>query len=611
MMTGEITEPAHHLQPPARPPEDALPAWPLATLAAAALSACGGGSPAEDPADGPPAAARAQAQALHAQSRLAPYTAAQLEQAFGPPRAGLPDDVTAARFLAQASFGPTVVTLAEVRTQGLKNWMVRQFNLPRSSFYFEQLRATRNELGGMYYDIPTFGPRNSELMINACWQAFITGPDVLRKRVVAALLEIFVITTRVGVIGIDQNQAAAAAFMDMLETHAFGNFRDLLGGVSTSTAMGVYLSFRDNLKAEYGPDGQEVRVPDENFARELLQLFSIGLYELELDGTPRRKHGAPIDCYQQADVFNLARVFTGLVVDGRPDDPDILAPWGRPMVARADRHSPEAKDFLGHHIPAGTGPVASQKRALDIIFRHPNVGPFIGRQLIQRLVTSNPSPAYVSRVAQAFNDNGQGVRGDMRALISAVLLDPEARKDSGADKRAQVRGKVREPMMRLMAVARLMETGDPGTVVFPIANLSGATTGIGQAPLKAPSVFNFFRPGYAAPHSELGAQGYVAPEFQLVNGPLIAASVNKINEFVRKAGDYVLIDLGHLLALADKPAALVDRISLMLTGGTLAAADRSVYVDRIASLAAENTLLRVQAAIQLVASSPAFLVQRW
>jgi len=610
MMTCTYVEQAPHCAPMKPAPI----AWPAAAAAGALLSACGGGhsdSPAQAAAPAGQAASRSQALAVPERRAMAPYNATHVAQAFGPARAGLPDDVTAARFLAQASFGPTVATMAEVRTQGLRNWLVRQFNLPRSTFYFDQLRVTRNLLGGMYYDIPTFGPRNSELMINACWQAFITGADALRKRVVAALVEIFVITTRVGVIGIDQNQAAAAAFMDMLEDHAFGNFRDLLGGISTSTAMGVYLSFRDNLKAEYGPDGQEVRVPDENFSRELLQLFSIGLYELDLDGTPKRKRGAPIDSYHQADVFNLARVFTGLVVDGRPDDPDILAPWGRPMAARADRHSPEPKDFLGHHIAAGTGPVASQKRALDIIFRHPNVGPFIGRQLIQRLVTSNPSPAYVTRVAQAFNDNGQGVRGDMRAVISAVLLDHEARKASPIDKLAQVRGKVREPMMRLIAVARTMETGDPGTVVFPIANLSGATTGIGQAPLKSPSVFNFFRPGYAAPHSELGAQGHVAPEFQLVNGPLIAASVNKINEFVRKADDYVLTDISHLQDLAGDPAALVDRISLMLTGATLAEADHSAFVARIAGVASENVLLRVQAAIQLVASSPAFLVQRW
>jgi uncharacterized protein (DUF1800 family) len=518
----------------------------------------------------------------------------------------------AARFLIHASHGPTVASLAAVRNQGLAAWIEGQFAAPRGERHVDRIFAQRDALGGWSYVgiVHTFGPENSEFMMNEAWRDFITGPDALRQRMVAALLEIFVITTRVGIIGIGQNQVTAAAYVDMLNDRAFGNFRELLDGIARSSAMGVYLSYRDNLKAEYGPDGLETRVPDENFARELMQLFSIGLNKLNADGSLRLKKGKPQETYTQADVFNLARVFTGWrvpkAVGGEPD----MAEWAKPMIPVAANHSPEEIRFLGKVIAAGTKPETCLKKALDIVFAHENVGPFIGRQLIQRLVTSNPSPEYVARVSAAFANNGLGVRGDLRAVLRAILLDPEARAgDTGGGGLPDIRGKVREPMLRLVAVARAMEAGDPGTIVFPIANLSGASTGVGQAPLKSPSVFNFFRPGYAAPQSELGAQGYVAPEFQLLNGPVIAASINKVNEFVRVAEDYLLVELGHLRGLA--PRALVQRVGLILTGSSVAMADEEAFVQLVSGVSPLNPKLRIQVALQLVASSAAFVVQAW
>jgi uncharacterized protein (DUF1800 family) len=588
------------------------PAPALSLLAAASVAACGGGAGDVDPQAGLTATARRRAAQAEAPVRplagRVAYTPEELAAAFAPDDQGAVAAAVATRFLAQASFGATVSSLAAVRTRGLAGWLDDQFAAPRGERHVQRILAQRDALGGWSYTVPTFGPPNSELMMNEAWRAFITGTDTLRQRVVAAWLEIFVITTRVGVIGIGQNQITAAAFVDMLNDNAFGNFRTLLEAMARSSAMGVYLSYRDNLKAEYAADGSAIRVPDENFARELMQLFAIGLVELNPDGSARLRKGKPRESYTQSDVFNLARVFTGWRVPKPIDTEPDMNEWSKPMHPVASNHSPEEKAFLGKVIAAGTKPEPSLKKALDTLFAHANVGPFIGRQLIQRLVTSNPSGDYVARVSAVFANNGLGVRGDVRAVLRAVLLDPEARAgDTGSGNLADIRGKVREPMMRFIAVARAMEAGDPGTVVFPVANLSGASTGIGQAPLKSPTVFNFFRPGYAAPQSELGAQGYVAPEFQLVNGPVIAASVNKINEFVRVAEAYLPLEMGHLRGLS--PRALVERASLLLTGSTVPAADVDAFVQIVASVSVFDPKLRVHVALQLVASAAAFLIQ--
>ena len=604
------------------PPDPRTPAVTLASMAAAAmaLSACGGGSEGSDSATALASSESADSSRAQAQrvgtgagteaAAYKNYTGTELAVAFAADRPGKPTAVAAARFLAQAAFGPSVASMAAVRSRGQSRWIEDQFKLPLGETHFARLTAMRAALGDGGYTGATFGARNNELILNDAWRSYMVGTDLLRQRMVASYLEIFVINSHVGGgIGLEQNQSAAAGYVDMLEALAFANFRQILEGISTSVAMGVYLSFRDNVKAEYDVNGVEIRVPDENFARELLQLFSIGLYALKQDGTVKTVDGVPQETYVQADIFNLARVFTGWrlskPVDGEPDS----AEWARPMVAWDANHSPEEKRFLGQLIPAGTPAVQSMNLALDIVFNHPNVGPFIGKQLIQRLVTSNPSGAYVARVTKAFNNNGSGERGDMKAVIRAILLDPEARAGDDDTQPSTVRGKVREPMMRLITMARAMEVGDPGTVVFPIANLSRSTTGIGQTPLQSPTVFNFFRPGYVPPQSELGLQGHVAPEFQIVRGPIIAASVNKINEFVRVADTLVLVDLRHFLDLAADGRALVDRVSLMLTGATVAEVDLQAFADLVSTLPAKKSLQRVQLALQLVASSAAFVVQ--
>jgi uncharacterized protein (DUF1800 family) len=388
----------------------------------------------------------------------------------------------------------------------------------------------------------------------------------------------------------------------------------------------MYLTHLGNQKA----DSATGRVPDENYAREVMQLFSIGLVELNSDGSPRTgSEGAARETYTPTDVSELAKVFTGWgwacpLVDkncfskgesnGRSySDRDL-----RPMVSYPDFHSVEAKTFLGITIPAGTSAADSLRTALDRLAAHPNVGPFIGRQLIQRFTTSNPSPAYVNAVANAFNNNGSGVRGDFKAVLRAILLHPEARTVS------DVSGKVREPILRLSAFVR----------AFPHKSVSGKyeidvttnpATALGQAPLHSPSVFNFYRPGYVAPGSMSATRNLVAPELQIINETSVAGYVNYMRDSISGGvgfsagyglnrrdlqGDYTAE-----LALANDVPALVDRVTSRLTYGAIGAARRTEIINAVNSISltgsssqATARRQRVNAAILLTVASPEFIV---
>ena len=340
----------------------------------------------------------------------------------------------------------------------------------------------------------------------------------------------------------------------------------------------------------------------------MLQLFSIGLYQLKNDGTLLMVDGKPVETYTQKDIFNLARVFTGFTYNTLRNGAEYLR---QPMLVNPDWHSPEEKAFLGVVIPPETDAITSLDTAIDTVFQHANVGPFIGKQLIQRLVTSNPSAAYVNRVAMAFNDDGRGVRGNMKAVIKAIFNDREARIAPAFGTAAyDVAGKLREPMVRLTAVSRLMGVSSD-KLVFPVGDLSNASTGLGQSPFKSPSVFNFFRPGYTPPNSEIAAAGYVAPEFQIVAGVAIPGSINVLNDFVNRADRYVSLDLAYMESLAPDATALVDYINLMLTANTLDPVTRANILAAVESITLETPNQRVKAALQLVAASPAFLVETW
>ena len=540
-----------------------------AAAAASLLSACGGGgggssSPVPDAvASAPPA----------------PVPAAVTE-------------VTAARFLAQASMGATREQIARVIALGYEGWLDEQFNAAPSTTRWEALIADG-------YSADT--NRNGQAGFDNCaWRKLIASPDTLRQRVTLALSEILV----VGLDGLTGNwrQFTGAAYLDLLEANAFGNYRTLLGAVSLSTAMGEFLTYRGSAKA----NPKTGALPDENYARELMQLFTIGLVQLNLDGTPKLAQGRPQDTYGLDDITGLARVFTGWDYDlgtSGTATPDYKR---RPMIQAGTRHETGTKTFLGQTIAAGGGGMADLDAALDIIFAHPNMAPFVGRQLIQRLVTSNPSPAYVARVAAVFNNDGSGAKGNLRAVVKAILLDSEARTASIA----AGAGKQREPMLRFVAWARAFNATSP-TNAWAIGNTSDGASRLGQSPLRSPSVFNFFRPGYVPPNSEIAAAGLVAPEFQLTNESSTVGYINFMQTVVSRGIGDVKADYTALLALADDAGALLNELNTVLAAGQLSSATLNLLKPALAGMATGSDAARqnrVYAALTLVLAAPEFII---
>jgi uncharacterized protein (DUF1800 family) len=440
------------------------------------------------------------------------------------------------------------------------------------------------------------------------WKHTINGEDQLRQRVAFAYSQIFVVSIVNGEI----KPRSAASYYDMLEKNAFGNFRTLLGDVTRAQAMGQYLTFLANRKE----DPTTGRVPDENYAREVMQLMSIGLYELNNDGTRKLDgSGNPIPTYSAADVSGLAKVFTGLsfyntVVNDNSfrGGNDIPQMYTEPMIDYDSWHSTSEKKFLGVTIPAGQSDVtADVNAALDRLFNHPNVGPFIGTRLIQQLVTSNPSPAYVGRVAAVFNNNGSGVRGDMGAVTRAVLMDAEARNMSAVTSNSF--GKLREPIIRLANWARAFKvTSVSGNFEMPWTH---SNTDLAQGPLYASSVFNFWRPGYTPPPTtQLGSRNLLAPEFQLTDEVTVAAYAN----FIQKAIDIGLgyptnedVKSNYASETSLSVDAMLDRINLLLFYGQMSSGLR----DRIRTVTSGlSGQTRVKVAVYLSMVSPEYLAQR-
>ena len=548
-----------------------------------------------------------------------------------------PSRSEAARFLTQASFGPTTAEIDRVMALGYRGWIEDQFARPASShraFWEAQDAAVKAA-----NPTDTDASIGTDGVYNSFWRHALTGQDQLRQRTTFALSQIFVISLQDGTVG-DQPRAVAH-YLDMLGDKGFGNYRELLESVSLHPLMGTYLTSIRNRKA----DPRTGRVPDENYAREVMQLFSIGLVQLEADGTPRQSGGVPLETYGPADIAGLAKVFTGwswACADlsntcfgngslGGVSDPER---WTKPMVGYPQYHATEEKSFLGTTIAAqGTAdPSASLKAALDALHGHPNVGPFIGRQLIQRFVTSNPSPAYVASVAAAFDNNGSGVRGDMKAVIRAVLLHPEARSTSDRS------GKVREPILRLSALLRAFGyASDSGR--FRVGNTDSASNSLGQTAMRSPSVFNFYRPGFVAPGTQAAAAGLVAPEMALVHETSAAGYVNYIRDGVSQgfgASASVTVNgtqvsrrdlqpsFADELALADRPAELVQQVADKLMPDGMPDALKSEIVSAVGAItipalnstgsnqsqidAAKRT--RVNAAVFLTMVSPEFQVQK-
>jgi len=538
----------------------------------------------------------------------------------GGPTTPPPTAAQAARLLTQATFGVTQASLAEVQAQGLDGWITAQMALPRPATTHQAFIDAAQAANGSV---------NANNFYQSWWRQAISEPDQLRQRVTFALSQIFVVSLADPVV----DTRGAAAWYDMLQRNAFGNFRTLLEDVTLHPMMGRYLTYLGNQKE----DAAGTRTPDENYAREVMQLMTIGLIELNADGTPRLNGSEQIPTYTPADISGLAKVFTGFswyspsptttTFNGGSahSDRSVL-----PMISYPAFHSTSAKTFLGVTIPASATPDAAGdlRIALDRLYNHANTGPFISKRLIQMLVTSNPSPAYVGRVSAVFANNGSGVRGDMAAVVRAILMDADARDMSVSG--SATFGKLREPVIRIANWARAFgATSQTGNFLIPSTS---ANTSLSQSPLASPSVFNFWRPGFTPPATtRLGQNNLLAPEFQVVDEVTAASYINVIQDVINlgagatptgRTGRDILTSYAAETALADNPAALVERMNTLLFAGQMTPTLQTrltAAITAVAIPAATGTnqaaidtarLNRAKTAVFFSMISPEYLIQR-
>ncbi len=531
----------------------------------------------------------------------------------------------AARFLIQATFGPTDAAIAGFNSMSPAGWCDDQSGQPSLSFLNWVNRRDAEINAADPLKKARAGPAQVQ---EAFFAALATSPDQLRQRMAFALSQIFVISYT----GTSISARIGAAYYDMLMSRSFGNYFDLLKAVTLSGGMGMYLNIIGNQQADNDP----TRHPDENYAREVMQLMSIGLFQLNMDGSQALDgNGQPIPSYTHNDIAGFAKVFTGLGWYAKTQSlgsfsspqagSDVL-----PLAPYPQYHSLLSKTVLGVTLPAyGSGSQLDYQTneldaALRVLFNHPNVPPFVALRLIQRFVTSNPSPSYIQRVAQAFADNGGGVRGDLMATIKAVLTDDEARNRTVAD--GADYGKLREPIIRLGNFVRAFGAQSPSGNFLGAGNFGGPTS-LNQEPLAAPSVFNFWTPFYAQPDSKIAANGLVAPEFQAVDVLSVAGYANTILSYVQNGGWGADLKTNYPgeLALAPTPtdlvpaASLANRLNRLLCGGQMSTTLYNLIVSIInsttpasqtaANIAAAN-LNRVRNAVALTMVSTDYIVQR-
>jgi uncharacterized protein (DUF1800 family) len=521
-----------------------------------------------------------------------------------PPPAALPPapvgTTDAARFLVQASYGPATPgegTTLGTDPQGFAPWLAGQFAQPPASHlaYIDAARAAGETI-------------SANQVMEAFWKQALTGPDQLRQRLALALSEIMVISDQSSEVAPD----GMARYLDVLGNNAFDNFRTILEEVTLDPGMGTYLSMLANDK---GDPAHGIN-PNENYARELMQLFSIGLYKLNPDATlVLDAGGLPIPTYDQNVVMGFAQVFTGWTFaggnHGNTRNFFHVAPnWRAPMEPWPDHHSQGTKQLLdGALLPAGQTPQQDLEAALDLVFNHPNVGPFICRQLIQRLVTSNPSPAYVYRCAQAFANNGQGVRGDMKAVVSAILLDYEARSTTFLANPGY--GRLREPIVRLGALMRaVFSTPQTADGEFRIWHLEDGSRRLDQNPLRSPTVFNFFSPSYVQPGA-IAQAGLVSPEFQITNQETTFGVAHYLTLVIYNGVDNSAPNYSTLVGLSN--ADLVTYFNQVLTANQMSSQMQAILLQALADPTFSNShdaTVRVKNLVHLIALSPEFVVQR-
>lgn len=542
----------------------------------------------------------------------------------------LPTAAEAARFLGHASLGYTMAEVTELQNIGYDAWFTKQFDIAEDAYpgHFDWLQAVWPPIKGV------FGQNYLEYSV---WRRFIDGNDVLRQKITLILSEILVVSIKNG-LGGHWPEFLGAYYLDILQSHAFGNYRELLEEISTCPAQGHYLTFVGSEKAN-----DQGRRPDENYARELLQLFTIGLQQLRSDGEVDSTAEHP-ETYTNAEITELAKIFTNWVVDGYMWDEESLTQVSRPLKNDADpnKYDNTAVD-LGRIDKAGlnAGPIqpsdaanAPQVRlneALNRIYAHPSLAPFLSKQLIKHMVTSNPSPDYVRRVARAFDPqplvsvkdgNGNDTvdpnwqtklasKGNMKEVVKAILMD-DSLFDASLHRVGGLGdpsfGKLREPACRFVHFAR----------AFGMASASGKWTGIYlqdmQTPMYAPSVFNFYRPGYVPPNSKVAEHGMVAPEFQMATEPTVVSYVNTITNVLHYGvNNDIKANFMAWTSKASKPASLVADLNLLFTANALQPVTVKRITQAISSMPMGTTDLntkRVKAAILLVMASPEYLIQK-
>ena len=542
------------------------------------------------------------------------------EPAPPPTTASAPaNDAEAVNFLTNAQFSASFPEMNRLRSVGYEAWLNAELDKPIGQTAVARLQ----EIG--YEDDSTNTALSTGLAFhNTAWRQLFTADDAVRKRLAFALSQFFVVGRG---LRMQFLSTAFAYYWDILNRGVTGNFRDLLEDVTLAPAMGRYLSMHGNRKG----DPATGRLPDENFAREILQLFSIGLVELNIDGTSRLdSDGNEILTYSNDDIVNLARVFTGWAFNGvnRTGFANATADYARtPMTydhtlqftginprRRRNEHSQLEANFLGTTVPANTDAPTSLRIALDAIFAHRNVGPFFCRQMIQRLVTNNPSTGYVRRVARVFNNNGSGVRGDLRSVFIAILTDREA--IAAPDVSNPASGKLREPMLRYIQWGRTFGYTSASDE-WGIGRIDETRINFGQRVLGADSVFNFFRPGFSPAGTAISDNDLLAPEFQISNEVTNVAYLNFIKETIgNRSNPDLRANYDFEVSIADNASRLVNRINLLLTGNQLSNSTRDKIITAVESVSVaianpEQALLnRVRIAIFLTMASSDYLIKK-
>jgi uncharacterized protein (DUF1800 family) len=579
---------------------------------------------------------------------------------FGGIAAGPATDADAARFLAQATFGATAQDIVHLRVVGYEGWLEEQFAATpsRQVPYLDWVLAGGQDYISDNDRLESWAINSAGTPDPSTCSSYPDGcsvpSDQLRQRVAFALSEIFVVSNSNGTLA--YQPWALASYYDLLARDAFVPYRNLLEDVTRHPAMGIFLSMIGNRKA----DPEHNLHPDENYAREVLQLFSIGLSQLHPDGTPVLVGGQPVPTYDQATVRGFAAVFTGWIWNNtgcgdssytccvydeeegidtfewcgpsNQDDP----PWQLPMQPIEHYHDASSdKQLLDYPGVALAGGVlvhggdaqAELAAALDNIAAHPNVGPFIASRLIQRLVTSNPSPAYVARVAAAFADDGsaQHLRGSLRAVVRAILLDPEAR--YGQWRQPDRFGKLREPLLKATHAWRALSARSTSGRIANFSTWPWIEDLYGQAPLRSPSVFNFFKPDFSQP-GEVHQQGLLSPEFQILSDTMLVGTPNDLfhqvfcfyvgSEACWGSDDPATLAMDYAadaaLAAVD-PAQLLQDYDLLLMSGQMSPFMRGVLLARLQALSgdeygADLGRVRVQHALYLILTSPEYAIQK-